>query len=51
MITTSTEKVFLLFRVLLLQSPHVTKINDHTSSLEVLAAKEFNKMFSGRQQR
>jgi len=50
MMTTSKDQVLLLFRVLLLQSPHVTKINDQILSLEAFAATELNEMFSERQQ-
>jgi len=49
--TSSTDKVFLPFRVLALQSPHVTKINDQTLRLEDFEATEFNEMFSSREQR
>ena len=51
MMTSSTDKTFLPFRVILFQSPNVTKINDQILSLEVFEATEFNEIFSGRQQR
>jgi hypothetical protein len=51
MMTTTTDQVFVLFRVFLLPSPHITKINDKTLSLKDFAVTEFNEMLSGRQQR
>jgi len=48
MMTKSTGQVFLPFRVLLIQSPHVKKINDQILSLETFAATEFKEMFSGK---